>query len=116
MTGFRNRSSFTPGLAIALPSHTRGGSRMRESRTYGSVRGACDETHVPTATRNLLRCICRFLAVRPEGADHQWRKIPPGELSIDPVADERLVRVTARDHRSSQPSAFQNRNSPFEPR
>ena len=24
----------------ALPSHTRGGSRMRESRTYGSVRGA----------------------------------------------------------------------------
>src|SRR5215470_10043617 len=34
-----------------VPSHTRGGSRMRESRTYGSVRGACDETHVPTATR-----------------------------------------------------------------
>ena len=32
------------------PSHTRGRSRMRESRTYGSVRGACDETHVPTAT------------------------------------------------------------------
>src|SRR5208282_759730 len=24
----------------ALPSHTQGGSRMRESRTYGSVRGA----------------------------------------------------------------------------
>src|SRR5215831_2235634 len=23
---------------------------MRESRSYGSVRGACDETHVPTAT------------------------------------------------------------------
>jgi len=23
---------------------------MQESRTYGSVRGACDETHVPTAT------------------------------------------------------------------
>src|SRR5215475_2229323 len=33
-----------------VPSHTRGRSRMRESRTYGSVRGACDETHVPTAT------------------------------------------------------------------
>src|SRR5262249_58910962 len=33
-----------------LPSYTRGGSRMRESRPYGSVRGACDETHVPTAT------------------------------------------------------------------
>jgi hypothetical protein len=26
---------------------------MRESRTYGSGRGACDETHVPTATCNL---------------------------------------------------------------
>jgi len=24
---------------------------MRESRTSGSVRGACDETHVPTATQ-----------------------------------------------------------------
>src|SRR6266436_2610596 len=32
---------------------TRGGSRMRESRTYGSVRGACDETHVPTATASV---------------------------------------------------------------
>src|SRR5262249_21028956 len=33
-----------------VPSHTRGRSRMRESRTYGSGRGASDETHVPTAT------------------------------------------------------------------
>ena len=30
------------------------------------------------------------LAVRLEGANHQWRKIPPGELSIDPEADEQL--------------------------
>jgi hypothetical protein len=36
------------------------------------------------------------LAVRPEGANHQWRKIAPGELSIDPVADERLVRVIGK--------------------
>jgi hypothetical protein len=43
-----------------------------------------------------VRCICRLLAVRPEGANHQWRKNPPRELSIDLVADERLVRVTAR--------------------
>src|SRR4029077_20615969 len=34
-----------------VPSHTRGRSRMRESRTYGSGRGASDETHVPTATQ-----------------------------------------------------------------
>jgi len=45
------------GQAIAFPSHTRGGSRMRESRTYGSVRGACGETHVPTAT-GLPCCTC----------------------------------------------------------
>ena len=32
--------SFTPGQSGALPSHTRGGSRMREMRPYGSVRGA----------------------------------------------------------------------------
>jgi hypothetical protein len=35
-------------------------------------------------------------AVRPEGANHQWRKSPPGELSIDPVADERLGWATGR--------------------
>jgi hypothetical protein len=38
-------------------------------------------------TRRLL------LAVRLEGANHQWRKIPSGELSIDLEADERLGRV-----------------------
>jgi hypothetical protein len=34
--------------------------------------------------------------VRPEGANHQWRRNPPRELSIDLVADERLVRVTGQ--------------------
>src|SRR5438132_13469565 len=48
------------------------------------------------ADQQLSCSACPVLAVRPEGANHQWRKIPPGELSIDPVADERLVRVTAR--------------------
>src|SRR6516164_3637305 len=33
-----------------VPSHTRGRSRMRESCTYGSGRGARGETRVPTAT------------------------------------------------------------------
>ena len=36
------------------------------------------------------------MAVRPEGADHQWRRIPPRELSIDLVADERFGRATGR--------------------
>ena len=63
-----------------LPSHTRGGSRMRESRTYGSVRGACDETHVPTATSGASSS--RFSAARwswPLAARGQqpgnWRKL-----------------------------------------
>src|SRR3984893_8275634 len=38
--GSRNPKSFTFGPDSASPSSTRGGSRMRESRTYGSVRGA----------------------------------------------------------------------------
>jgi hypothetical protein len=37
-----------------------------------------------------------FVLVRPEGACHQWRTVPPRELSIDLVADERLGRVTGR--------------------
>src|SRR5260370_16049104 len=40
-TSFPNPASFILGQACALPSNTQGGSRMRESRTYGSVRGAC---------------------------------------------------------------------------
>ncbi len=40
--------------AVALPSHTQGGSRMRESRLYGSVRGRA-VMRVPTAIRNCWR-------------------------------------------------------------
>ena len=56
---------------IALPSHTRGGSRMRESRTYGSVRGACDETHVPTATSGASSSRCS--AARRRGRSRRAR-------------------------------------------
>jgi hypothetical protein len=49
-----------------------------------------------THAGRLLHCMSPEVAVRPEGANHQWRKNPPGESSIDPVADERLVRATAR--------------------
>ena len=34
--------------------------------------------------------------VRLDGAHHLWRKVPSGELSIDPEADERLGRATGR--------------------
>src|SRR5271157_2529169 len=44
-------------------------SRMRESRTYGSVRGARDETRVPTATRFfLLQCMGPFVALKRPSA------------------------------------------------
>ena len=39
---------------------------------------------------------CRQMAVRPEGANHQWRRIARRELSIDLEADERPGRVTGR--------------------
>ena len=37
-----------------------------------------------------------YILVRLEGACHQRRRIPPRELSIDLVADERLGRATGR--------------------
>ncbi len=37
-----------------------------------------------------------FVLVRPEGARHLWRRVPPRELSIDLVADERLGQPTGR--------------------
>ena len=40
--------------------------------------------------------IIGFVLVRPEGACHQRRRVPPRELSIDLVANERLGRVTGR--------------------
>ena len=42
-----------------LPSHTRGGSRMRESRTYGSVRGARGNSRpYRVSTRHTRCCTC----------------------------------------------------------
>jgi hypothetical protein len=42
-------------------------------------------------TNNVDHC-----AVRPEGANHQWRKIPSRELSIELEADEQLGWATGR--------------------
>src|SRR4029453_9847919 len=58
MLGSPNHSFFILGQAIASPSHTRGGSRMRESRPYGSVRGARGETCVSTATTAASLLLC----------------------------------------------------------
>ena len=51
------------------PSHTRGRSRMRESRTYGSGRGACDARPY----RYNAASSSRFSAARrPRG---RWRRV-----------------------------------------
>src|SRR5438445_6346772 len=39
-TGFLDRKSFIHILTSVSPSHTQGGSRVRESRSHGSGRGA----------------------------------------------------------------------------
>ena len=58
-------ASFIPGRAIALPSHTRGGSRMRESRTYGSVRGALSNAR-PYRDRQRKAGAIQPVEVRPK--------------------------------------------------
>ena len=35
-------------------------------------------------------------SVRPDGAVYQWRKVPPSELSVALVADERFGGATYR--------------------
>ena len=58
MRGCRFRESFNRGRASAFPSSTRGRSRMREFRTYGSVRGVPGNTH-PYRDRTPRRMFCK---------------------------------------------------------
>ena len=60
---FANRVSFIAGRHSASPSNTQDGSRMRESRTYGSVRGGRPVMGVVTAINPGLGAGIR-LAVR----------------------------------------------------
>ena len=59
---------------------------MRESRTYGSVRGACDETHVPAATPPPVHpaarrrgCVIVCMVIR--GIDPSAEQAPADHLS-----------------------------------
>jgi hypothetical protein len=45
---------------------------------------------------SMMKCLTPDYAVRPDGAYHQWRRIPPRELSIGLVADERFGWATGR--------------------
>src|SRR5262249_50334132 len=73
-----------------LPSYTRGGSRMRESRPYGSVRGARDETRVPTATPPRLHHASRRRGgrVAARGARAAAQKIPRIGVVLPTTADD----------------------------
>jgi hypothetical protein len=77
-SGVRNRRRYDAEDRVELETgdvrdraDARGRSRMRESRTYGSGRGACDETHVPTATAARVHNAARrrgYVAARSAGA------------------------------------------------
>ena len=88
-------------LAVASKT-TNGAKRGRQFGERAAVEVSIDGvlplcSNTLTSGKRSTRLAARpELAVRPEGADHRWRKIPPGELSIDPVADERLGRVIGR--------------------
>src|SRR5258706_6357533 len=84
----RAASPTTPAVILAF-------SLVMASGAHGALR-----------CQDLCRCARRVLAVRPEGANHQWRKMPPRELSIDLEADERLGWVTGRAGASCQRSPW----------
>ena len=65
---------------------------MREIRTSGLMSGGGRRGNAEWLS---YRAHPR-LYVRPEGAFHQWREVPPRELSIALVADERFGWVTNR--------------------
>src|SRR3954453_21325363 len=64
--------------------------------------------------RTAARAATTLARVRLDGAHHQWRKVPSGELSIDPEADERLGRGTGPVEASGQtpPWAARRPNGP----
>src|SRR5246500_577805 len=95
MLGSRNQSSSTLGRAIASPSRTQGGSRMRESRTYGSVRGARDETRVPTATTPQVHTLLGGVAAWPLAARAEQTIPLIGFLYTDQTSSEAAPFIAA---------------------
>ena len=73
--------------------------REQVGREAGPTAAIIDSQSVKSAEKGgtaLTRRAMTAARVRLDGAHHQWRKVPSGELSIDPEADERLGRVTGR--------------------
>ena len=71
--------------------------REQASRDASPTVAIIDSQSVKSAEKGGPRSTRRAtmrVKVRPDGAYHQWRRVPPGELSIAPVADERFGRAT----------------------
>ena len=58
--------------------------------SYGGVSGGLRAVQIEKHT------LSPDFPVRPDGAVYQWRKVPPSELSVELVADERLGWATDR--------------------
>ena len=61
---------------------------MRESRTYGSGRGACHEMHVPTAKTSPPRIVCIWPRALPRSA-----RLTYGYRAAHPSRPVRIVVV-----------------------
>ena len=73
--------------------------REQAGREASPTAAIIDSQSVKSAEKGgsrLTRLATMRARVRLEGAHHLWRKVPSGELSIDPEADERLGRATGR--------------------
>src|SRR5580700_10594591 len=91
-TGCRNRKSFIPGRNSASPSDTRGGSRMRESRTYGSVRGAFGNGR-PYRDRSLLVSEASRRAGRGSHPELGPRPALRRDGDHDMTQEQKIIRV-----------------------
>src|SRR5215469_16155902 len=90
-TGCQNRESFTPGRTSGSPLDTQGGSRMREFRTYGSVRGAFGNGR-PYRDHSLL-----VSAAQPEGGavlTQSWNRARPRRNGDhDMTQEQKIIRA-----------------------
>ena len=89
----REREARQQFADIELLQRARAGGEMEPERRLATV------LHTPVIQMwrqplSFSREASAIFAVRPDGAVHQWREVPPRELSIALVADERFGRVT----------------------
>jgi len=76
------------GVTLATRPVRLFGGGKRDTTSLCAARCLGNSWLLPRRVRSSLD-----FSVRPDGVHHQWRKVPPRELSIDLVADERLGRA-----------------------